>query len=153
MFGLDPLLTNHFKFCISGMSLARNCFAVLFAILLFQLTSTVLTQQAKADIARAPSVCRVRHSFIKVRYANCLTRNLALPLCSGYCFSMDNWKTSRPCNCCKPTKTRCTTVDLKCYDAKRSLVIKRYRIQYTTACSCTPCHDPHKYSGIDNSDV
>ena len=129
------------------MFLASSTFVFLLAILSSQLVSTLSSQQAKYEKPTVSPACKPRHTFVKVRYANCITRDLALPLCSGHCFSMDNWKTSRPCSCCKPTGTRCTTVDLKCYDAKRSLVIKRYRIQYATACSCVPCQDPFMKSG------
>ena len=131
---------------ISGMPFAKNCFAILVAILsVFILTTS--PQELEDD------VCKVRHGFITVRYANCISRKLILPLCSGNCFSIDNWKTSRPCSCCKPTKTRCTTVDLKCYDAKRTLAVKRYRIQYAMACTCSPCHDTYKYFETGSSDV
>jgi hypothetical protein len=134
------------------MSLAKSRFSI-FVVTLSIFTLTTCTQQHKDDIVKLPDACKVRHGFITVRYANCISRNLRIPLCSGNCFSMDNWKTSRPCSCCKPTKSRCAMVDLKCYDAKRTLVVKRYRMHYAVACSCSPCLDTYKYFKTSGSSV
>ena len=133
----------------SEMIYLKICFLILLHTLFLPTTST---QQTEHNTAKLSDVCKVRHGLVKVRVSNCIPRNLILPQCSGNCFSMDNWKTTRPCSCCKPIKSRCTIVDLKCYDTD-SLVVKRYRIPYALDCSCSSCLDSYKNLATTGSTV
>ena len=112
---------------------------------LFTVVLLILYIHCQADkndaIRKGKSVCTVRKTFVTAKFHNCLPRKVPLSVCVGSCISLDNWKTARPCTCCRPMHTVWLPVDLKCYQNNKALVIERHRVKEIKACSCTPCFD------------
>ena len=112
----------------------------IFVVTLIFILPIIATQMDQSSLG-AKGVCEAKKAFSTVKFTKCVPRKVLLTVCSGKCFSIDNVKSSRSCTCCKPTQTKWSDVDVRCYGTDNVLVVVRRRVKQATSCSCSPCFD------------